>query len=239
MATFMSRLSRVAPALATLLLLSASGAPVQAQTPNVLSAAESKAGWKLLFDGTSTAGWRGFKQPSVPAAWQAMDGTLTRVADGPDLITEQQYGDFELKLEWKISEGGNSGIIYRLTEAHDETYETGAEMQVLDDSRPPDGKSPLTTAGADYGLYPAPRGVVKPVGEWNAVRIVVKGNHVEHWLNGKRVVTYELGSADWKARVAASKFKAWPDYGLAKTGYIALQNHGGAVSYRSIRIRPL
>jgi hypothetical protein len=112
-------------------------------------------------------------------------------------------------------------------------------MQVLDDSRHADGKNPLTSAGADYGLYAAPRGVVKPVGEWNAVRIVVKGNHVEHWLNGKQVVRYELGSDDWKARVAASKFKAWPDYGLAKSGHIALQNHGGAVSYRSIRVRPL
>lgn len=229
-------LRRVTLAAALLLLPAAARAQ---SAPNTLTTAEAKAGWRLLFDGKTTAGWRGFKQSSAPAAWQVVDGTLSRVGEGPDLITVDEFGDFELALEWKIGEGGNSGIIYRVTEAHDATYESGAEMQVLDDARHADGKNPLTSAGSDFGLYAAPRGVVKPAGEWNAVRIVVKGNHVEHWLNGRKVVTYELGSADWKAKVAASKFKQWPDYGLAPKGHIALQNHGDAVSYRSIRIRPL
>jgi hypothetical protein len=156
-----------------------------------------------------------------------------------DLITDDEFGDFELALEWKVSEGGNSGIMYRVVDAHEATYQSGPEMQVLDDARHPDGRSRLTAAGAAYGLYPAPAGVVKPAGEWNQVRIVVKGGHVEHWLNGRKVVEYELWSPDWKARVANSKFAQWPSYGLAKKGHIALQDHGDRVAYRNIRVRAL
>jgi len=110
-------------------------------------------------------------------------------------------------------------------------------MQVLDDARHKDGQSRLTSAGSAYGLYAAPAGVVKPAGEWNAVRIVVRGNHVEHWLNGTKVVEYELGSPDWKAKVEASKFKQWPGYGRAASGHIALQDHGDRVAYRDIKVR--
>jgi hypothetical protein len=195
--------------------------------------------WRTLFDGGSLAAWRGFKKDSVPAGWQVVDGALTRVGKAGDLITRDEFSDFELTLEWKIAEGGNSGIMYRVTENADETYETGPEMQVLDDARHADGKSRLTAAGSAYGLYPAPAGVVKPAGEWNAVRIVVRGDHVEHWLNGTKVVEYELGSADWKAKVEASKFKQWPGYGRAASGYIALQDHGDRVAYRNIRVRTL
>src|SRR5438876_12307484 len=129
--------------------------------------------------------------------------------------------------------------MYRVTEAADETYETGPEMQVLDDARHKDGQSRLTAAGSAYGLYPAPAGVVKPAGEWNEVRIVVNGNHVEHWLNGVKVVEYELGSADWKARVKASKFAPHPHYGRNPEGYIGLQEHDSWVAYRNIKIRVL
>src|SRR5687768_2091679 len=195
--------------------------------------------WRTLFDGTSLDAWRGFRASSVPPGWQVVDGAITRVASAGDLITRDEFGDFELALEWQVAEGGNSGIMYRVTESTEATYESGPEMQVLDDERHADGRSRLTAAGSVYGLYPAPAGVVKPAGEWNAVRIVARGRHVEHWLNGAKVVEYEMGSADWEARVASSKFKGWPQFGRAASGHIALQDHGDRVAYRDIRIRPL
>ncbi len=207
--------------------------------PNSVDSISANGEWRTLFDGGSLQAWRGFKKDSVPAGWQVMDGTLTRVGEAGDLITRDQFRDFELTLEWKVAEGGNSGIMYRVTENADETYETGPEMQVLDDARHKDGQSRLTAAGSAYGLYPAQAGVVKPAGEWNAVRIVVRGNHVEHWLNGIKMVEYELGSPDWKAKVEASKFKQWPGYGRAASGHIALQDHGDRVAYRNIRVRTL
>jgi hypothetical protein len=168
-----------------------------------------------------------------------VNGELTRVGAGGDIVTVDEYGDFELELEWKVAPGGNSGIMYRVTETAANSYESGPEMQVLDDSGHADGRSRLTSAGSAYGLYPAPAGVVKPAGEWNAVRLVVNGNHVEHWLNGQKVVDYELGSPDWEAKVKASKFAEWPGYGRAARGRIALQDHGDRVAYRNIRIREL
>jgi Domain of Unknown Function (DUF1080) len=195
--------------------------------------------WLILFDGQSLEAWRGFKKDRVPAGWQVVDGELTRVGEAGDLITREKFGDFELELEWKVAEGGNSGIMYRVTEDAGATYETGPEMQVLDDVRHKDGQSRLTSAGSAYGLYAAPAGVVKPAGEWNAVRIVVRGSQVEHWLNGTKVVEYQLESPDWESKVAASKFKDWPGYGRAASGHIALQDHGDRVAYRNIRIRTL
>jgi len=212
-------------------------APATAGT--MLTASERAQGWRLLFDGKTTAGWRGYRMAAVPDGWRVVDEALTRVAAGADLITEDEFANFELKLEWKISEGGNSGIMYRVTEDNEASYESGPEMQVLDDARHADGGSRLTSAGADYGLYPSPAGVVRPAGEWNAVRIVVNGAHVEHWLNGQKVVEYELWSPDWKARVADSKFHQWPGYGMAHRGHIALQDHGDRVAYRNIKIRLL
>src|SRR5215211_3065747 len=145
-------------------------------SPSV-SAVESAAGWRSLFDGRTLAGWRGYRSQSLPGGWVAKDGMLVREGSGGDIVTDESFGNFELTLEWKISPGGNSGIMYRVTESAEHPYESGPEMQVLDDARHRDGQSPLTSAGALYGLYPAPTGAVKPVGEWNAVRIVVNGNH--------------------------------------------------------------
>lgn len=210
-----------------------------AALPNVLSAAEKQAGWTLLFNGRNLAGWRGYQQKGAPAGWAVEDGALTRVAKAGDLISEKQFKDFELKLEWKISEGGNSGIMFRVAEGAEATYETGPEMQVLDDARHADGHNPLTSAGSAYGLYAAPAGIVKPAGEWNQVCLLVRGHHVEHWLNGTKVVEYELESPEWEAKVAASKFRQWPGYGRATKGHIALQDHGDRVWYRSIKIRKL
>lgn len=202
------------------------------------SPSSASSGWQSLFDGRTLTGWHAYHD-GAPTNWAVVDGTIQRMADGPDLVTDQTYANFELELDWKITPGGNSGILYRVADTGEETYFTGPEMQVLDDTRHPDGKNPLTSAGADYALYPAPRGVVKPVGEWNHVRLVVNGNHVEHWLNGVKVVEYELHSPDWNAKVAASKFAQWPGYGMSPTGRIALQQHGAQVNYRNIRIKVL
>lgn len=204
-----------------------------------LTVTEREQGWRSLFDGRTTSGWRGYRQQSVPDGWRVIDGELTRVGPGGDIITVDQFSDFELMLEWKVEPGGNSGIFYRVTESGEATYHTGPEMQVLDDARHADGKSRLTSAGSLYGLYPSPEGVVKPAGEWNSVRIIARGNHVEHWLNGVKVVDAELWSPDWDRRLAASKFTEWPGYAKAARGHIGLQDHGDRVSYRNIKIREL
>jgi hypothetical protein len=196
--------------------------------------------WQTLFDGTSLAGWHGFKTPGkAPPGWQAVEGELVRMAAAEDLVTDRTYANFELALEWNIAPKGNSGVMFRIDPTADVTYESGPEMQVLDDAGHPDGGSRLTSAGSAYGLYPSPPGIVKPPGQWNSVRLLVNGAHVEHWLNGERVVTYELWSPDWEAKVKASKFAQWPGYGRSQRGYIALQDHGDRVAYRNIRIREL
>jgi hypothetical protein len=215
--------------------------PAAQQQPsaNTLSPAERAAGWRLLFDGTSTKGWRGFRQKTAPDGWQVVDGTLSRVRSGADLVTVDQFDSFELALEWKIAPGGNSGIMFRVSEDEEATYHTGPEMQVLDNGRHPDGKAPLTSAGSCYGLYAPVKDTTKPVGEWNAVRLIVNGNHVEHWLNDVKVVEYELGSPEWTKLVRSSKFNEWPRYGRVPRGHIALQDHGDLVSYRNIKIRSI
>lgn len=214
------------------------GSTVVATTAaRTLSADDRGAGWRSLFDGASLTGWHVYHQSGTPTNWRAESGALVRVSGGGDLVTDEQFGNFELALDWKISRCGNSGILYRIDDAGEQTYVTGPEMQVLDDSCHADGKSPLTSAGAVYGLYPAPRGIVKPAGEWNAARIVANGRHVEHWLNGQRIAQYELGSPEWEAKVKASKFVEWPGYGRSSSGRIGLQDHGDMVSYRNIRIR--
>jgi hypothetical protein len=175
----------------------------------------------------------------LPAGWQIVDGALTRVGAGGDIITRSTFADFELMLDWRVDPGGNSGIMYRVTEDRAYAFETGPEMQVLDDAGHADGRSRLTAAGSLFGLYPSPAGVVRPAGEWNTARILVRGGHVEHWLNGTKVVDAEIGSDDWNGRVAGTKFAAWPGFAKARSGHIALQDHGDRVAYRAIRIRAL
>lgn len=207
---------------------------------NTLTPAQEAAGWALLFDGQDLSAWRGFRQGDVPAGWRAEEGTLffDPAVGGGDIMTRETYGDFELELEWMISECGNSGIFYRGAEGdYGNIWETAPEMQVLDDTCHPDARYPSHRAGANYDLHTPTEDVVRPAGEWNEVRIVARGPHVEHWLNGVRVVEYEQGSEDWEARVAVSKFRQMPSYGQHMTGHIALQDHGDEVWYRNIRIR--
>ena len=184
--------------------------------------------------------WRGWKSNDFPAGWRVDGDSLSKEGDVQDLISREIFGNFELELEWKLSEGGNAGIFYRGTREYDYIYWSAPEYQLLDDARHPDGANRLTSAAAAYALYAAPAGIVKPAGEWNSARIVVNGAHVEHWLNGQNVVTYELWSPDWKAKVAASKFAGYPNYGLAREGLIGIQgDHAGTLTLRGIRIRAL
>jgi cytochrome c len=208
---------------------------------NVLTDAERKAGFVLLFDGKSTQGWRGYKSDAVPSGWKVVDGAITRTKDGKggDIVALDDYQDFELLLDWKLDEGGNSGIFFHVAETKGYPWETGPEMQILDGEKHPDGGNPQTSAGANYALNAPDRDLTRPVGMWNQVRLVVKGAHVEHWLNGTKACEYELWSDEWKNAVAASKFKAMPDYGLKKTGKICLQDHGDFVAFRNIKIRKL
>jgi hypothetical protein len=197
-------------------------------------------GWKTLFDGKSLDQWRGYKSDKVPTGWKIVEGTLAKSDHVADLVSKDEFGDFELSIDWKIGEAGNSGIFYRGTEEEDHIYWTGTEYQLLDDDKASDNKTRLTCAGAVYALYPSPPGHLKPVGQWNTTRIVAKGPHVEHWLNGFKLVEYEMWSPDWEAKVKASKFAEHPKYGRAKSGHIAIQgDHPGDLAFRNIRIREL
>ena len=195
--------------------------------------------WDSLIGDNPSSKWRGYRHSDLPSGWKMVDGALTRVAQGGDIITRETYESFELTLDWKISPGGNSGIFFHVVEDStlNAVYLTGPEMQVLDNAGHADGRTPSTSAGSNFALHAPTRDVTKPVGEWNQARLLVNGSHVEHWLNGEKIVEYELWSDDWKQRVQASKFKAWPRYGMERRGHIALQDHGDWVAFRNIRIR--
>ncbi|MCB9898682.1 MAG: DUF1080 domain-containing protein [Planctomycetes bacterium] len=210
--------------------------------PNTLSDAERASGWTLLFDGRSLDAWRNYKSDAISSGWAAQDGCLARVADGAgDIVTRDTYGDFELQVDWKIGEGGNSGIFFAVTEDPDAEYifETGPEMQVLDNQGHANGLDPKTSAGSNYALHAPADDVTRPVGEFNHAYILRRGSHVEHWLNGTKLLEYELGSPEWQALVAASKFSQWPGYGVATVGHLALQDHGDAVWFRNLKVRRL
>jgi len=209
-----------------------------AQAPNTLTAEERAAGWRLLFDGTVIDQWRTFGQPAPGDGWQVVDGALTRVGPGGDLITKEQFADFEFALDWKLGgAAGNSGVMFRVIEGLAQTYHSGPELQILDDEGHRDGRVPETSCGANYALHASSKPMCRPVGEWNSTRLVVRGAHVEHWVNGEKVVEYELWTPDWQAKVAASKFREWPEYGKAARGHIAIQDHGNLIAFRNLKIR--
>lgn len=216
-------------------------AALRAAEPNTLTPAEKSHGWKLLFDGQSLTGWRSLASEAPPSGWQAVDGTLSLgpKGGGGDILTAEAYGDFELSLEWKVAKATNSGIIYRVGLGEKHTYLTGPEYQILDNVGGEDNHPPSHTAAALYDLVAPPQDFTKPVGEWNVARIRVRGWHVEHWLNGHKVVDVDLASPAGKALIAGSKFHDWPKFASLLRGHIALQDHGHAVSFRSIRIREL
>jgi hypothetical protein len=207
---------------------------------SLFGGAQQSTSWHVLFDGTSLNAWRGYKTDAVPPGWRIADSSLTKDAPVGDIVSKEEFGDFELELEWKIGEAGNSGIFYRGTEEYDRIYWSAPEYQLLDDIKGADNKTRLTCAGAAYALYPSPAGHLKPVGQWNLTRIVAKGPHIEHWLNGVKLLEYELWSPDWEAKVKSSKFATYPNFGRAKRGHIALQgDHTGTLAFRNIRVREI
>ncbi len=193
---------------------------------------------------TDLSAWRGYRLQTVPESWQIdAEGVLTliRAEDNPvaiDLITKKEFGDFDFRFDWKIAPGGNSGVMYRVSEDHEQAYFTGPEYQVLDDTGY--AKSDANQlVGTLYGLYARRVDTTRPAGEWNQSRIVLEGGKVEHWLNGQKVVSAQIGSEDWNERVDRTKFSAWNRFGKNARGHLVLQDHGAQVWYRNLRVRPL
>jgi hypothetical protein len=242
---------------ACLVLLGLAAGAVAAPAPpspacagvNVLTPAEKAAGWQLLFDGKSTAGWHGYNGQSTKA-WTIEDCALKTVGtEGnygsdkrADLVTDASFTNFEISLDWKATKGGNSGVMYGVVEdaKYDAPWKTGPEYQLIDDVGFPEKLEPWQLAGADYAMHlPNGRKKLKPVGEWNTTRIVVDGTHVEHWLNGEKILEFERWTPEWNKLRDSGKWKDAPDYGKAKTGRIALQDHGSVFWFRDVTLRPM
>lgn len=194
--------------------------------------------WTDLLAGEDLAAWRGYQSQQTPEAWSVADGVLSLDGSGGDLVTRERFGDFELRFEWKIAPGGNSGVLYRVSEDEDYAHKTGPEYQVLDDAAHADSEA-RHRAGALYGLYPRSKGGPQPAGAWNTGRIVLDDGRVEHWLNGELVVEAALSSDDWRKRVDGTKFDAWDRFGKNDQGHLVLQDHGARVWYRNMKVRRL
>ncbi len=219
---------------------------------NTLTPRESRDGWTLLWDGKTSAGWRGARLTTFPSqGWEIGGGVLSvletegrEAAAGGDIVTENEYANFELTLEYRLTRGANSGIKYFVNTALNTGIGSaiGSEFQLLDNVVHPDAKLGVAGNRTNAGLYDLipPQNVrFNGIGEWNRVRIVVRGRHVEHWLNGFKTVEYERGTQQWRALVSHSKYAIWPAFGEAERGHILLQDHGNAVSFRSIKLRQL
>lgn len=212
----------------------AEGAKASTAELNTLSEEEKKAGWKLLFDGKSTAGWRGFKQTDVGAGWKVADGALVREGKGAgDILTSDQFAAFELSLDYNISPEGNSGVMFHVTDAGQTPWQTGPEIQIQDNAA---GHDPQKS-GWLYQLYKPDTDATKPAGQWNTLRILITPEKCSTTMNGVKYYEFVKGSKDWDERVAKSKFAKMPHFGKPTKGHIALQDHGNLVSFRNIKIR--
>jgi hypothetical protein len=219
----------------------------QGGEPNTLSPEEKNAGWRLLFDGRTTAGWRGYKSKTMPESWRVENGSLLarreKGKSAGDIITVDQFDNFELTLEWKMTKGNNGGVFYRATEEGANVWDTGPEYQILDNTGHIDGLNPVASAGSCYAVFTPARDATRPLGQWNQTRIVARGKHVEHWLNGEKLLEYDIDSDRWIAHVKTSKFFLTAygrgNWGRAPKGHIGLQDYGGAIEYRSLKLHPL
>lgn len=213
-----------------------------AQKDNQLSSKEKSNGWKLLFDGKTLNGWKGYNN-NPTEAWGVENGIIVNKAGKDikhaDLITAEKYSDFELMFDWKVENGANSGLIYRIEEGRWASYESGPEYQLIDDKGYGEKLAMGQLSGASYDMYPPTSDAAKPAGQFNTSKIVAKGNHIEHYLNGVKVAEYDFHSDDWKAKKEKSKWKDTKQYGQASSGHIALQDHGGGIEFKNIKIRPL
>lgn len=227
-------------AIGTIALASNSLAQKVGSRPS-LNPSDEAAGWRILFDGTDTSAFRGYKQKQFPAqGWSIENGMLKVSKGGGDIITVDQFGDFELEFEFKVSEKGNSGVMYRVAEKHDATWQTGPEYQILDDAGYEKKPGDMQSTGAIYDLVaPSDAKPMRPAGGFNQGRIRILNNVLTHWLNGVKVAEAVLGSEDWKKRVAASKFNAFEGFGAQPRGHIAFQDHGNDIWFRDIRVREL
>lgn len=226
--------------IASIFFLTFSNPCLSQDKDNELTKKEKREGWTLLFDGSTLKGWRYFKNKEGDG-WAVMNGELqcleTGVKKRGDLITNEMYDNFELLIDWKIAPKHNSGIIYRCTEENGASFESGPEYQLIDDIGYPDKLHDKQLSGSNYDMQAPGANAVKPAGEYNRTRIVVKDAHVEHWLNGVKVVEYELWSPQWQEWKAESKWKNVAPYGMSKSGHIALQDHGGGVTFKNIKIK--
>jgi hypothetical protein len=225
------------------LMMAFAGVKVSGQELNKLTPKEKKEGWELLFDGKSMDKWRCYKMDKVQG-WLVEDGCMTALGlpdgKGGDIVTREKYKDFELYIEWRVAQNSNSGIFFHVVEApeYETVYMTGPEYQLLDDLGYPQEPAKNVTA-SNYDMNAPKLAQVKTLDEWNVTRIVVKGSHVEHWLNDRKVVEYDMWTPEWYDLKAHSKWKNAEGYGKYKEGYIALQDHGGRTSFRNIKIRRL
>ncbi len=213
---------------------------------NKLCPREKLGGWELLFDGKTTDGWRDYLGNNIGEGWVAQDGLLYCKGlggdIGGDIISEKKYDNFILKMEWKISKGGNSGIFYHIVEdkKYNAPYFTAPEYQVIDDIGFPHTLEEWQKTGADYAMYNAnEKKQLKPQGEWNTTKIIFDHGHVEHWLNGKKIVEFEAWATDWKQKKANGKWHDFPDYGISKSGNFGLQDHGNKVWYKNIKVKKI
>ncbi len=217
------------------------------ENDNTLSRKEKKEGWVLLFNGENTDGWRGYNMDQLPSAWTATKGTLLSAGEGGDIggdiITVRKFENFDLMIDWKLSPEGNSGILYHIVEGPElhSSYYSGPEYQIIDDIGFPGGVGPFNSTGADYAMTPADTTmkILHPVGNWNSSRIVFDHGKVTHFLNGKKIVEFTAWNDEWNHKVESGKWKNYPIYGRAKTGYIGLQDHGSKIWFKNIKVREL